>query len=136
MDSNISKITEPAHLTLVKNNNVIRAREESEAISEKEVADNLAEVDKTKLVTDGVKASTVTQIESLAKEGNKILENVQRNLRFRVDESTQKVIMSLVDKRTGDVVRQIPTEEAMEVIRRMQETESGGSLGIIIQDKI
>ncbi len=69
---------------------------------------------------------------NLAKEGNKILENVQRNLEFKVDDATQQVVMTIVDKESGDVIRQLPSEEALELAKRMLDAD--GSPGGIVED--
>jgi len=78
------------------------------------------------------KVSSLAEVRKLAEEGNKILENVQRNLQFKVDDSTKQVVMSIVDKRTGEVIKQIPSEDVLSLARRMQDLngESG-----IVQDR-
>lgn len=69
----------------------------------------------------------------LVEEGNKLLDNVQRNLQFKVDDSTKQVVMSIVDKSTGEVIKQIPSEDVLALAKRMQ--EAGGEPGGIVQDR-
>jgi len=76
--------------------------------------------------------STVTSLDEarkLVEEGNKILENVQRDLQFKVDDSTKQVVMSIVDKQTGETIRQVPSEDILALAKRMQ--ESDGKTGSI-----
>lgn len=41
---------------------------------------------------------------------------------YRVDESVDKVIVTVIDRLTGDAVRQIPSEEAVNIMRRIHAT--------------
>lgn len=77
--------------------------------------------------------ASLVEAQKLVDEGNKILENVQRNLQFKVDDSTKQVVMSIIDSNSGEVIRQLPTEEALALAERLQ--ESVGEPGTIMQDK-
>jgi flagellar protein FlaG len=59
------------------------------------------------------KVTSLDEARKLAEEGNKILESVQRNLQFKIDDSTKQVVMSIVDKATGELIKQIPSEEVL-----------------------
>jgi len=85
----------------------------------------------------GVSETSITSLDDarkIAEEGNKILNNVQRNLQFKVDDSTKKVVMSIVDKVTGEVIRQVPSEEVLVLARRVQES-SDRNTGSLVEDK-
>jgi len=73
-------------------------------------------------------------VKTAATKGNSILQEINRNLEFQVDDSTQKVVVKIVDSKSGDVVRQIPTEEMLAFIKRMQEME--GDQGSLLQDRV
>jgi flagellar protein FlaG len=73
-------------------------------------------------------------VKTAATKGNSILQEINRNLEFQVDDSTQKVVVKIVDSKSGDVVRQIPTEEMLAFIKRMQEME--GDQGTLLQDRV
>ena len=91
---------------------------------------------KSKEDIDGSSKAKVMSLDDarrLVEEGNKLLDNVQRNLQFKVDESTKQVVMSIVDKSTGEVIKQIPSEDVLALAKRMQ--EAGGELGGIVQDR-
>lgn len=73
-------------------------------------------------------------VKTAAMQGNSILQSINRNLEFQVDDSTQKVVVKIVDSKSGDVVRQIPTEEMLAFIKRMQDME--GDQGTLLQDRV
>lgn len=50
---------------------------------------------------------------------------IQTNLRFRVDEEANRIVVSVVDSGTGEVILQIPDEAALTVARRLAATGSG-----------
>jgi len=72
-------------------------------------------------------------VQKAADQGNSLMQFVQRNLQFRVDDSTKEVVVKIVDSQSGDVVRQIPSEEMLAFIRRMQELD--GQQGSVLQDR-
>ena len=65
----------------------------------------------------------------LVDEGNEILKDIQRNLQFKMDDSTQRIVMSIVDNNTGETIRQVPTEDVLALAKRIQ--ESDGKTGSI-----
>lgn len=50
---------------------------------------------------------------------------VQTNLRFRVDEDANRIVVSVVDSETGETIVQIPDETALTVARRLAATGRG-----------
>jgi len=103
-----------------------------EQFAKKISAENASKQGKEKVVPS--KVTSLDDARKLAKEGNKILDQVaQRNLQFKVDEATNKVVMSIVDKKTGDVIRQIPSEEVLKLAKRLQDSED--NKGSIVQYK-
>ncbi len=78
------------------------------------------------------KVVSLEEAKELAKAGNKILENVQRNLEFKVDDATKRVVMTIVDKESGEVIRQLPSEEALALAKRMLDAD--GDPGGIVED--
>ena len=50
---------------------------------------------------------------------------VQTNLRFRVDEDANRIVVSVVDSDTGETIVQIPDEAALAVARRLAATGRG-----------
>ena len=52
---------------------------------------------------------------------NDSLQNIQRNLKFSVDNDSGIVVINVTDKVTDKLVRQIPSEEVLELARNLQE---------------
>jgi flagellar protein FlaG len=122
MDSEISKVTAVSFTPFPRDSNsTVKTKVDeldAENIEKKSSESRVTSLDEAKKLVD---------------EGNKILENVQRNLQFKVDDSTNQVVMSIIDSKSGEVIRQLPTEEALALALRLQESE--GNSGAIIQDK-
>jgi flagellar protein FlaG len=122
MDGEISNVTAVSFTPFPREpNNASNTKidEQDEGNIEKNVSDS--------------KAVSLDEARKLADEGNQILENVQRNLQFKVDDSTNQVVMSIIDSNSGEVIRQLPTEEALALAQRLQESE--GESGVIMQDR-
>lgn len=72
-------------------------------------------------------------VKKAAEEGNSILQATQRNLQFKVDDTTNELVVKIIDSESGELVRQIPSEEMLAFIKRMQELD--GEQGSVIQDR-
>ncbi len=72
-------------------------------------------------------------VKKAADQGNSLLQAVNRNLQFKVDESTKELVVKIVDSDSGKVVRQIPSDEMLAFIKRMQDLE--GLKGSVLQDR-
>jgi flagellar protein FlaG len=139
MNSEITNVSKLVPAAVVKSN---RQNEESaslnaDAVSEKKIepvsvlsANSVKEKEKKEL------ASNITPLDTLksaAVAGNSILQTLNRNLEFKVDESTKKVVIKIVDNQTGETVRQIPSEDMLAFIKKMQELD--GEKGSVIQHR-
>lgn len=62
--------------------------------------------------------------QALQEKLDRLLQAVQTSLRFRVDEDSGRVVVSVVD-RSGEVLMQIPDETALRIARRLAETGKG-----------
>jgi flagellar protein FlaG len=47
------------------------------------------------------------------------------NLKFRVDEQTERVVVKVVDKETGETVREIPPEEVLAIAESIERYQKG-----------
>jgi flagellar protein FlaG len=56
---------------------------------------------------------------------NEIMSSTRRALRFQVDESSGRTVITVINEKTNEVVRQIPSEELLAIARSL---EAGGSL--------
>lgn len=144
MNSEISNVLKLAPLTVVKTDKQTDDRSFSSARTETNQAgsavsalqsDSTASSLNSKQDEDKQTDTKVTldTVKQAADQGNSLLQAVTRNLQFKVDDSTQELVVKIVDSETGDVVRQIPSEEMLAFIRRLQELE--GHQGSVIQDR-
>lgn len=78
-------------------------------------------------------AQSLKTVKNVTDTANPYLQAVNRNLEFKVDSSTQEVVVKVVDSANGKVVRQIPSEEILTFIKRLQELD--GQNGSILQDR-
>ncbi len=131
MNNDISNVTKVSFSPLTREVN-----DTQKPKSKVDAADNQVEKAREEGGDKRLSSSNVTSLDEarkLVEEGNKILENVQRNLQFKVDDSTKRVVMSIVDKRTGETIRQVPSEDILALAKRMQESDgkSGSIEGYI-----
>lgn len=56
---------------------------------------------------------------------NDYVQNVQRSIRFSVDEVSGKDVVTVLDKQTDEVIRQIPIEEVLVFARNLAEQNDG-----------
>jgi len=54
-------------------------------------------------------------LQSVSANINKVLKQLNRNLEFTVDTSTEKAVIKLIESDTGHLIRQYPTEEMLAV---------------------
>jgi flagellar protein FlaG len=76
---------------------------------------------------DSVKISeAVSQI-------NDIVQSIQRDLSFNLDEDSGRTIIRVIDSESGALIRQIPSEEALAIAMQLRDlqkdTVSGGEIG-------
>lgn len=61
---------------------------------------------------------------------NRAMDAAQRNLRFKLDEDSGRLIVQVVESVSGDIIRQIPNEEVLRMARRLGSGDALGSLGL------
>ncbi|TRW93001.1 flagellar protein FlaG [Candidatus Methylobacter oryzae] len=133
--TNVSKLVPVPAVKSNRQNEVDASLKTTEAVSEKKIAPESANTEKDK-EKDKASSSNIASLDTLksaAVTGNSILQNLNRDLEFKIDESTKKVVIKIVDTKTGDTVRQIPSEEMLEFIKKMQELD--GEKGSVIQNR-
>jgi flagellar protein FlaG len=57
-----------------------------------------------------------------------------RDLQFRVDDESGRVIVSVRDSATGELIRQIPNEETLRIAQALEQRDST-ALNLLIDDK-
>ena len=58
---------------------------------------------------------------SMLERVNQFAEVQQVNLRLKVDDDTEQIVVSVVDHGSGDVIRQIPSEHAIKLAKGIDE---------------
>jgi len=66
------------------------------------------------------KGDLAEQVEQL----NTQLQDMQRGLRFSVDDDSGRIVVKVIDLDTDEVIRQIPSEEMMTIIRNAGSSEN------------
>jgi flagellar protein FlaG len=56
---------------------------------------------------------------------NDFVQNLRRDLQFRVDEGSDRVVVTVLDSESGEVIRQIPSEEVLAVARSLEQAQQG-----------
>ena len=51
-------------------------------------------------------------------------QSIQRDLSFRVDDSSGRIVVEVRDQSSGDVIRQSPSEEALQLLKHLEEARS------------
>jgi flagellar protein FlaG len=62
---------------------------------------------------------------------NNYVQSLRRDLQFRVDENSNRVIVTVVDSESGEVIRQIPSEEVMAVALSLESAQ-----GLLVNEKV
>ncbi|PPD33260.1 MAG: flagellar biosynthesis protein FlaG [Methylomonas sp.] len=141
MNSEITNVAKLVPVTALRNKQTEPKAAESDSSAVKTQVNGLIAEDakaQTAALTTDEASRTETkppleEVKSATKEANSMLQAVNRNLEFKVDDSTSKVVVKIVDSKSGEVVRQIPSEEVLAFIKRMQELE--GNQGSVYQDR-
>lgn len=64
---------------------------------------------------------------------NEIVQSVQRDLSFNMDEDSGKTVIRVVDTESGELIRQIPSEEVLAIASHLREIQedavSQGEIG-------
>ncbi len=136
MNSEITNVSKLVPSTVVKSNrqNEDSASVKADAVTEKKVEfESALSPDSLKKKELDSNVTSLDKLKSAAVEGNLILQAANRNLEFKVDDSTKRVVVKIVDSQTGETVRQIPSEEMLAFIKQMQELD--GKKGSVIQSR-
>lgn len=138
MNSEITDVSKLVPTTVMKSNrkneDSTSAKVETGIVNKVESdSEPNSEVSSAKEKESGSKVTPLDTLKSAAVTGNSILQAANRNLEFKVDESTKKVVIKIIDNQTGETVRQIPSEEMIEFIKKMEELD--GKKGSVIQSR-
>ena len=68
-------------------------------------------------------------LEDVVSDLNKLVRELQSELRFSVDKDSGDTVIKVIDRETDEVVRQIPSEELIHLRKRLQD-----AAGVFFQD--
>jgi len=63
-------------------------------------------------------------LEAAVSEMNEIAQAADRDIGFKLDDDSGRVVVSVTDRATGDVIRQIPSDEALELAAHLSDARS------------
>jgi len=61
------------------------------------------------------------ELEEVVSEINHMMETVQRDLNFSVDENSGREVISVYEKGTDKLIRQLPSEEALKILDNLEQ---------------
>lgn len=56
---------------------------------------------------------------------NDYVQTLRRDLQFRVEEDSNRVVVTVMDSESGSVIRQIPSEELLAIARSLEVAQQG-----------
>jgi len=68
--------------------------------------------------------SVRTDLEAAVSEMNEVAQAADRDIVFKLDDDSGRVVVSVTDRATGDVIRQIPSDEALELAAHLSDARS------------
>jgi flagellar protein FlaG len=66
-------------------------------------------------------AAKTVEVRQAVSEINDIVQSVQRDLSFNMDEDSGKTVIKVVDTESGELIRQIPSEEVLAIASQLRE---------------
>lgn len=108
----ISVVNKPESVT-----RVVKPRQPRKEIT----VDDLKSPQREKKSQDEQKAQDVQQLEAAVETANKLMDLSSYHIRFRIDEDSDRLQVSLIDNETQEVIREVPSKEMLEISARMKE---------------
>lgn len=66
-------------------------------------------------------AANTAEVRQAVSRINEVVQSVQRDLSFNMDEGSGKYVIRVVDTESGELIRQIPTEEVLAIASQLRE---------------
>jgi flagellar protein FlaG len=83
---------------------------------------------KTEMEVDGSRRPN-SESERVVEELNALMERLQTNLLFSIDDTTRRIVIKVIDANTQEVIRQIPPEETLRIASHISKL-----LGIFVNE--
>lgn len=65
--------------------------------------------------------ATKDKLQRIATAMAEYVQSIQRDLRIKIDDKTESIVIQVVSKNNGKVIRQIPPEEMLKLAAKMEE---------------
>ena len=75
-------------------------------------------------------------LDQVLKESTKVLQQHHQHLSFTIDESSDRMVVSVIDSKTSEVIRQFPSEEMLNIshkLRQLIEEYSIAEGGLLVE---
>jgi flagellar protein FlaG len=69
-------------------------------------------------------ADTSVKVEQAVSQANQIVQSLNRDLHFMVDEDSGRTVIKVLDSETKEIIRQIPSEELLKIAATLTEGKS------------
>lgn len=79
--------------------------------------------------------ASARELEAATEQIERFVRTSGRSLRFRVDDDSGRVVVSVRDADTGDLIRQIPSEAALRIARALDRGETTPD-SLLIEEKV
>jgi len=89
------------------------SRAEQQTVAEASRTDRLAE--------ESSRAIDENAVEEIVEDLNQFVQQIERELRFSIDDDSGETIIKVIDSKTDEVIRQIPREEIVNLRRHLGE---------------
>ena len=66
-------------------------------------------------------ADSKEKLDRVAQAMENYIQSIQRDLRIRIDDKTDQVVIQVISKSEGKIIRQIPPEELLKLAAKMEE---------------
>jgi len=67
------------------------------------------------------KAANTVEVREAVSTINKVVQSLQRDLSFNMDEDSGKTVIRVVDTESGELIRQIPSKEVLAIASQIRE---------------
>lgn len=112
---------------------------ESGVGSEKRVEQGAAlRSEKTSEEVDSSGKDSPSVLQKAVEDINSMVESKNRQLRFSMDDSSGRPVITVMDSESEDVIREIPSEEVRRLAARIREVQNelGAATGLIVDNRV
>lgn len=113
-------------MTMVNDNSVIVAPTSSKAqpdVKAEQMAKVSPEAVDNETIAQKISEQPLdkSQLEKVAQQLQEFVSQMNRAVRFEVDEDSGRDVLKVIDKDSGDLLKQYPSEEVLEMVARLSE---------------